>query len=267
MSILIAINSTNKVGILPRIAKLLPFRGRKKVNRPLSQNGNIFVEKGRILSKGRPIPRTRLHAAQLRALQIQEINVSKNAKVRSLLDRMAKGKAIPESDLITVADLSTREGQIAYVLHPQSHPYTRTRIFNRAVRDMREEIFGQLSSQERIGYVLGTSIHFKGDLISLLTPAEKDQAAKEVVEKLDKTSEKKGKDLIKMLTWLGKNKEPEIAERIQAYNKRHQELLAERIKNEVARKKSEAIKTDPDDEPPEDGGTPPYLAGIPGTYK
>jgi hypothetical protein len=268
MSVLIAINSTKKVGILPKIAKLFPFRGVKKVTRPLSQNGNIFVEKGRILSKGRPIPWTRFHAAQLRALQIEQINISENANARSLLDRMAKEKAIPESDLITVADLSTREGRIAYVLHPQSHPYTRTRIFNRAVREIREEIFNQLPSKDRIGYVLGTSIYFKGDLIPLLTPEEKDQATKQVVEKLDKTAEEHGKDHIKMLTWLGKNKEPEIAERIQAYTQRHQELMAQRIKDEIARTKakSEEIKSDEDDEPPEDGGTPQNIAGIPGAW-
>ena len=189
--------------------------------------------------------------------------------MRSLLDKIAKEKAIPENDLITVADLSTPEGQITYVLHPLAHPFTRTQIFNRAVKEIREKIFTQLSSKERIGYVVGTAIRFKGDLIPLLTSEEKNQAAKEIVDKLNKTAEEHGKDHVKMLTWLGKNKEPEIAERIQAYTERHKELMAQRLKDKIARTeaKSKEINSDEDDKPPEDGGTPPYLAGIPGTYK
>jgi|GEM_PF-3318964 len=266
MAALIAINGAKKPGILKRAAKLLPFRGRKKVTPYLAQNREIFVARGGIFSEGR-VKRTRIYAAQLAALKIQQISVAENTNARSLLDRIAREKSVPQSEAVTVADISTPAGQIAYVLHPLSNPFESTTIFNRADKEVREEIFNRLPSDKKIRYVTGSFINYKIDIIALLTPQEKAKAVEQMVKKLDNTWESYGKYYITVLTWLGADKDPKVAERIKAFEQRREEIAEKQKALAEARARQAEIESDNDDEgPPDEGGTPPYIAGIPGAY-
>lgn len=269
MAALIAINGAKKPGILKRAAKLFPFRGRKRVTPHLNRNREIFVARDGILSGGR-VNRTRIYAAQLAALGIEQISIAENTSARSLLDRIAREKAIPQSEAVTVADISTPEGQVAYVLHPLSNPFESTMIFNKADKGVRETIFNELSSEKRVRYVTGSFITYKLDLIALLTREEVTSAAEQMVKKLDNTWQSYGRDYITILKWLGEDKNPKVAERIRAFEQRREEIKERQraLAEAQAKQRSKGPEDDNnDDGPPEDGGTPPYLAGIPGTFK
>lgn len=202
MPILITTNSGVNPGLKSRIAVRFPFIDMARVAPHLAIHGRISVQPDGIHAD-QPIAKTRIFAAQLAALGVHEIRITPDVIALYLLTKIAQTKELPSWETVTVVDIATNEGIIAYATNEQLGIDDLLVAINQAPKSIKTTIFSHLLSKDRIALIVRHDTINKALLVPELISAEREVAISRLIALLPEAPRTRGFRYIAALRLLG----------------------------------------------------------------